>query len=67
MDWNFIRDKNDWSDKSALYKSALCGSLCLDNLVLGKAIAKGCNGVVYEAKLKPGEVFFYALITHPEF
>ena len=50
MDWNFIREKNEWFDTSRVQ-----GPLTLDNLSLGKAIAKGCNGVVYEAKFKAGK------------
>ena len=48
MDWSFIKEENEALNISA----RLHGSLSLDHMQLGKAIAKGCNGVVYEAKLK---------------
>lgn len=50
MDWTFVKKDNDVQSIT----ERLHEPFCLENFVFGEAIAKGCNGVVYTAKLKPG-------------
>lgn len=47
MDWTFIENESHLQNVSARLKEPFC----LQNFQFGKVIAKGCNGVVYTAKL----------------
>lgn len=50
MDWTFIKKESDLHNVWERFDEPLS----LENFEFGKAIAKGCNGVVYTAKLKKG-------------
>ncbi|XP_052131136.1 serine/threonine-protein kinase Pink1, mitochondrial [Frankliniella occidentalis] len=48
MDWTFVDKESDVHNIAM----RLNGPFSLENFIFGKAIAKGCNGVVYTAKIK---------------